>query len=186
MSLRDEIAKRVAEAYIFMDEPTRKAWLTGKEVIDGLTDEILSLPEMAEMREKTKRYDELFLEWWKKDEWDSPEDMLKEWKEKAEKWDKFPNFLAKGEKLDSLMSDMWVRERCKGCEGRGDFPERIQGWDVGQDAPICPDCHGTGYIKREPTPEELTELWNIAKQECISCEGRLLKSGVIIFRKGEK
>lgn len=114
---------------------------------ESVTDAILALPEMVAM------------------------------KEKAEKWDKFPNFLAKGEKLALLMDRLMVREKCNECPstfpcshkdslGRstlnrsGKCPKcagtGYQDFEV--PAVPCSSCHGTGFVERAARPEEVREF----------------------------
>lgn len=74
------------------------------------------------------------------------------WKEDAEKWEKWGHLAQQTHDdvaqttLDMLMKGAMIEEKCFHCDGKGWFLHS-------RDA--CPNCHGTGFITRPATVEEL-------------------------------
>lgn len=89
-----------------------------------------------------------------------------------------------------------VEEECPECGGRKMIlADYVVDENDRPDFVNCPTCNpmgekgkistlrSIGKIRRPAMWEEKEELWNITIQECVSCEGRLLPSGVKIIRK---
>lgn len=155
------------------------------------TDAILALPEMVEMKEQN----EVLVSFFRalstltgdRGNIDKCTKTLTEWKEKAEKWDRYTRpdnediYLTDLEKqLDLLMDRMMVRENCDG---------KIV------DTSGCPKCHGTGYIERKARPEEVSEFLEYVFMNGLfihphfierDINGYRLKSRTTLFMKGDK
>jgi len=137
----------------------------------------------------------------KAEKFDSIKDMFpdflehgREWKEKAEKWDKFHSIIEFNkqhlnvvDQLDLILKDKMVRENC---------PE--EAWDsISHRGHAL--CGGEGYTTRPATAEELAEFLEASlKFDSQMCEEygspdyelRVLKSGNVLFmvygQKGKK
>lgn len=160
-------------------------------------DAILNLPEMVEMREKSKAYDKLMEEWFTHEkDYEDVRDMIAEWKEKAEKWDALYNDMSRvliddRKHLDLLMDGLMVREKCSFCvNGRVNaHKKKAYTADYYEGSYECRDCGDTGYITRPATVQEVREFiyesfmaesnW---KSET-DYETWILKSGATLFMK---